>query len=48
MANIAAFINGTGTAGTDYIECSQEDRAYLSQNLVKATADTHTIVITSA
>lgn len=48
LANIAAFINGTGTAGTDYIECSQEDRAYLSQNLVKATAWTHTIVITTA
>lgn len=50
LANIAAFINGTGTAGTTYIECSQENRAFLSQNLVKATvwSDNHTIVITSA
>lgn len=48
LENIAKFINGTGTAGTDYIECTQENRAYLSQNLVRATATSHTITIETA
>jgi len=48
LANIAACINGTATAGTTYIELSQDDRAKLKQNLVTATASTHTIVFTTA
>lgn len=48
LANIAACINGTATAGTTYIELSQDDRAKLKQNLVSAVADTHTIVFTTA
>jgi hypothetical protein len=48
LANIAACINGTATAGTTYIDLSQDDRATLKQNLVTATAGTHTIVFTTS
>lgn len=48
LANIAACINDSGTAGSTYIQLSQDDRAYLKQNMVTATAGAHTIVITTA
>jgi len=48
LANIAACINDSGTAGTTYIQLSQADRAKLKQNLVSAVAGAHTVAFTTA
>jgi hypothetical protein len=48
LANIAAYYNGTATAGTTYIDMSQDDRAKLGKALVELTVGTHTIDIVTA
>lgn len=48
LANLAAAINKGAGAGSAYIELTQDERAKLSQNLVSATASTHTVVIVTA
>lgn len=48
LANLAAYFNGTGTAGTTYIDMTQDNRAKLKQNLVSVVAAAHTLAITTA
>lgn len=48
LANLAAAINQWAWAGSAYIELTQNERAKLKQNLVSATAGTHTVVIVTA
>jgi len=48
LANLAAAINDSGTAGTTYIQLTQDERAKLKQNLVSATSTATTLVVTTA
>jgi hypothetical protein len=46
---MVAAINGAATAGTTYIDLTQDERAKLKQNLVTATyIDAHSFSITTA
>ena len=49
IKNMVAAINDAGTAGTTYIQLTQDERAKLKQNLVTATyIDAHSFSITTA
>lgn len=49
IKNMVAAINAAGTAGTTYIDLTQDERAKLKQNLVTATyIDAHSFSITTA